>query len=77
MAFQFVCFIIIGIVLAETLQEKPFECFLPSETGRCRARQIKFYYDVHSKSCAKFIYGGCRGNPNRFDTLTECRKKCM
>lgn len=34
-------------------------CFLPRETGYCRAYFPRFYYNSKVKSCRKFIYGGC------------------
>ena len=26
--------------------------------------------------CISFVYGGCQGNDNRFDTLDECNNRC-
>ena len=36
----------------------------------------KWYYNYSAKKCEKFIYGGCQGNANRFDTEIDCRVKC-
>ena len=52
-------------------------CALPRERGMCQAFFPKFYYDKDTKACEKFIYGGCQGNGNRFDTIDECNKACI
>ena len=36
----------------------------------------RFYYDVATQKCQLFIYGGCQGNKNRFNTLEECNAAC-
>ncbi|XP_078085508.1 actinia tenebrosa protease inhibitors-like [Mustelus asterias] len=51
-------------------------CKLPKRTGHCKASFKHFYYNQFTKSCEKFIYGGCGGNANNFGTLRECKKKC-
>lgn len=38
---------------------------------------LKWYYDSETKSCARFWYGGCGGNENRFNTQKECEKVCI
>ncbi|XP_060133404.1 actinia tenebrosa protease inhibitors [Zootoca vivipara] len=54
----------------------PEVCKLPSETGPCRAYSEFFYYNSTLSSCEKFVYGGCRGNDNRFYTKLECKMVC-
>uniref|UniRef100_A0A7R9VCS4 BPTI/Kunitz inhibitor domain-containing protein n=1 Tax=Pseudictyota dubia TaxID=2749911 RepID=A0A7R9VCS4_9STRA len=56
---------------------KPNLCFLPSETGPCKALKVRYYYDLSDNACKKFIYGGCRGNENRFDNVDDCGQKCV
>ncbi|KAH0619363.1 hypothetical protein JD844_019408 [Phrynosoma platyrhinos] len=51
-------------------------CRLPPITGPCKARMPKLYYNWKSKRCEEFIYGGCFGNLNRFDTKKECQRAC-
>ncbi|CAJ0964498.1 unnamed protein product [Ranitomeya imitator] len=52
-------------------------CKLPKEEGTCREFALKWYYDSETNSCARFWYGGCGGNENRFSTQKECEKICI
>ncbi|KAF5400025.1 Serine peptidase inhibitor Kunitz type 3 [Paragonimus heterotremus] len=51
-------------------------CLLPPERGPCRRHSISYAYDPQSGQCVKFVYGGCRGNGNRFDSKEECEDQC-
>nr|XP_045601842.1 amyloid-beta precursor protein-like [Procambarus clarkii] len=51
-------------------------CFLPPVTGVCRAHFTRFFYNPETHACDCFVYGGCKGNENRFDTLDECMRTC-
>ncbi|XP_055944317.1 zonadhesin-like [Argiope bruennichi] len=57
-----------------TLSRK--DCNKLPETGPCRARFIRYFYDPLTDRCGKFIYGGCGGNKNNFKTEEECYQKC-
>ncbi|KAE9554767.1 hypothetical protein FO519_002028 [Halicephalobus sp. NKZ332] len=37
---------------------------------------LKFYYDKVTKHCQPFLYSGCGGNQNRFDSAQACRDAC-
>uniref|UniRef100_A0A8C0G4P9 Collagen type VI alpha 3 chain n=1 Tax=Chelonoidis abingdonii TaxID=106734 RepID=A0A8C0G4P9_CHEAB len=52
-------------------------CRLQKEEGTCRNFTLKWYYDSQTKSCARFWYGGCGGNENKFNTQKECEKVCI
>lgn len=52
-------------------------CLLSSDAGTCKAYIPSVYYDQNENSCKMFIYGGCGGNANRFDSRKECEAKCV
>ncbi|XP_075756907.1 eppin-like [Pelodiscus sinensis] len=51
-------------------------CHLPSVCGFCKARFPRFFYNWSSQSCEVFVYGGCGGNQNNFETKEECQAAC-
>ncbi|XP_054744709.1 putative Kunitz-type serine protease inhibitor [Anastrepha obliqua] len=53
------------------------ECHQPKETGRCFALFYRYAYNVESRQCEEFIYGGCNGNQNNFESKEACEKKCL
>ncbi|XP_014672850.1 PREDICTED: uncharacterized protein LOC106813254 isoform X3 [Priapulus caudatus] len=55
---------------------KPGYCSLPSVTGPCRGFFRKYFYNAEKSSCEQFIYGGCQGNENSFDTIEDCETQC-
>lgn len=52
-------------------------CELPKETGECRGYFPSWFYDKTLGRCQQFIYGGCAGNKNRFETVEECQNRCV
>ncbi|XP_051971712.1 kunitz-type U19-barytoxin-Tl1a-like [Xyrauchen texanus] len=52
-------------------------CSLPLDYGSCFAIIPKYYYDSTEKNCRMFLYSGCQGNGNRFDSSEECKKICL
>lgn len=53
------------------------KCLLPKVKGPCNGYYTSYYYDSDRNSCSQFIYGGCLGNNNRFETVEECQKECV
>merc|ERR1712050_661497 len=63
-------------VVEEPVPE-PDVCTLPKEMGRCRARFNRFYFNEKTGDCEAFVYGGCEGNGNNFQSIQLCRQKCI
>ncbi|KAM6242639.1 actinia tenebrosa protease inhibitors-like isoform 2-T2 [Spheniscus humboldti] len=51
-------------------------CYLPSVCGSCKALFRRFFFNASSQQCEEFIYGGCGGNRNNFETEGECFQAC-
>lgn len=52
-------------------------CNLPKVSGPCEGYYPQWYYDKEQTQCLQFIYGGCLGNNNRFETREECMGLCV
>lgn len=52
-------------------------CSQPKVVGPCRAAFRRFWYNRRTNQCERFIYGGCRGNENNFETIQECQRRCQ
>ncbi|XP_013147767.1 PREDICTED: papilin isoform X2 [Papilio polytes] len=57
-------------------QPKSDPCKVPPEPGNCLAYLPMWYYDEARDDCSQFIYSGCNGNGNRFDTRGDCEGRC-
>lgn len=54
----------------------PGVCELPIEPGDCRAAIPRFGFDADTGRCESFVYGGCGGNANNFETREACQQRC-
>ncbi|XP_063835732.1 trypsin inhibitor-like [Ostrinia nubilalis] len=52
------------------------DCTSPFATGLCRGSFKVYGYNTDSGKCESFIYGGCLGNDNRYNTLEDCQAAC-
>jgi len=51
-------------------------CKLPRITGRCRGHFRRYYFNYEEKSCQPFVFGGCGGNANNFNSKHLCDLGC-
>ncbi|NWW06140.1 TFPI1 inhibitor, partial [Oreocharis arfaki] len=52
-------------------------CAMKADDGPCKAIHTRYFFNIKSRKCEVFEYGGCHGNENNFLTLEECQKKCV
>ncbi|CAB3398665.1 unnamed protein product [Caenorhabditis bovis] len=54
----------------------PRFCSFPPSTGSCNQLRYQWFYNQTRGTCDQFLYGGCDGNANRFETFDVCQKTC-
>ncbi|XP_023217510.1 boophilin-H2-like [Centruroides sculpturatus] len=74
--FKLICRFHDGIVSPPSNKDKWYVIFGQIKKGPCHRLTIRFYYNVFTRDCLLFVYGGCGGNRNNFQTLEECRRFC-
>lgn len=60
------------------LESDPLRCVPVPDSGpfNCDDQFIKWQYDYNTRQCNEFIWAGCGGNDNRFDSERECLEYC-
>ncbi|XP_058419402.1 eppin-like [Diceros bicornis minor] len=51
-------------------------CNMAKEPGPCMGFFRRWWYDKKNNTCSSFIYGGCQGNNNNFQTKAMCQNIC-
>jgi hypothetical protein len=51
-------------------------CALPADPGPCDAYMPRWYFDHEARKCSPFVFGGCQGNGNNFQTPAVCVNAC-
>ncbi|XP_072489828.1 early lactation protein [Notamacropus eugenii] len=54
----------------------PSLCLLPPVRGNCSSQILHYFYNTTSRTCETFIYSGCNGNRNNFNSEEYCLKTC-
>ncbi|KAJ8018672.1 Boophilin-H2 [Holothuria leucospilota] len=54
----------------------PAACDLPVDPGSCNGFLHRYYYDVDTSQCQLFVYRGCGGNENNFESEEVCETAC-
>ncbi|XP_038641952.1 kunitz-type protease inhibitor 2 isoform X2 [Scyliorhinus canicula] len=52
------------------------QCNAPKKVGNCRAAFPRWYFDTQTQTCTKFMYGGCKGNKNNYESEQDCIATC-
>ncbi|XP_069813976.1 collagen alpha-1(VII) chain-like [Dendropsophus ebraccatus] len=59
---------------SETMSEG--HCLQPMDEGFCSNYTLLWYYHLKADECRPFVYGGCGGNHNRFQSKEKCEQRC-
>jgi hypothetical protein len=51
-------------------------CDAPAEPGTCEAYFERWFHDAATGLCRPFVYGGCGGNANNYDSFEACQSAC-
>uniref|UniRef100_A0A158R4C3 Kunitz/Bovine pancreatic trypsin inhibitor domain protein n=1 Tax=Syphacia muris TaxID=451379 RepID=A0A158R4C3_9BILA len=54
-------------------------CSQPANKGLIcndEKKRIEYYFDPYTKKCKEFMFTGCNGNDNRFETMRSCLEFC-
>ncbi|XP_065108660.1 WAP, Kazal, immunoglobulin, Kunitz and NTR domain-containing protein 2 [Paramisgurnus dabryanus] len=62
--------------MASCKSEIAAPCTLPSVQGPCKSYKPRWAYFPALKKCQPFVYGGCAGNKNNFESQEACEDKC-
>ncbi|XP_007953370.2 amyloid-like protein 2 [Orycteropus afer afer] len=60
----------------EIIHDVKAVCSQEAMTGPCRAVMPRWYFDLSKGKCVRFIYGGCGGNRNNFESEDYCMAVC-
>ena len=52
-------------------------CHQPKAEGtQCKTPSERYFFNPQSGKCESFVYGGCDGNKNNYESLAECESSC-
>lgn len=75
--FCFLSVLLVGVVIISADDENPDVCQQRVKPGMCMGYFPRWYFDNKLNKCKKFIFGGCNGNGNNFESIRECERTCL
>ena len=51
-------------------------CRLAMSEGSCSNHTDRWYFDHEANECKTFVFKGCNGNENNFETRDKCESQC-
>lgn len=55
---------------------QPNQCTEQPAYGKCAQVLVRWHFNREQKACLPFVYSGCGGNSNRFDSKETCEESC-
>ncbi|KAB0350955.1 hypothetical protein FD754_015812, partial [Muntiacus muntjak] len=55
---------------------QPAFCLEPELAGSCKNKTARYFYNAKTGYCEPFVYSGCEGSKNNFNTIEGCLKSC-
>ncbi|KAF1766471.1 hypothetical protein GCK72_006428 [Caenorhabditis remanei] len=52
-------------------------CQEEKQAGQCAGSFPRYWYNHEKTQCERFIFTGCKGNRNQFETEEECKQICL
>lgn len=49
---------------------------MDADPGMCLAFIPRYFFNPQTGVCEVFIYGGCGGNNNNYQSMQECTQQC-
>lgn len=49
---------------------------MTADYGLCQGSQLRWHFNIDTKECTSFLYSGCGGNANRFESHEACATVC-
>ncbi|XP_071034517.1 actinia tenebrosa protease inhibitors-like isoform X1 [Parasteatoda tepidariorum] len=65
-----------AVCQTDIVSRLPFACQQDKAVGPCDQNLARFFYNRDTAQCQEFIYGGCEGNDNNFQSLEDCKEIC-